>query len=602
MATKDKNQNSSKKDEHKKNKSSTPSENKKQEAQAGSSSNINGEKKQEQQTGDYEERSNADWQRQAKEYQGPQEGHGFNQTGISQASNQRGEFPRGGYPQGSYHESRYGQGAYSVGHHQRATGNPYEKPSFQQDVRPYYGGGDAPQQYGDYSQEAQPFSDSANERQRVGQSSDQNWWDSGTNQQRDTFQGNTGYPYRENNWGRNQQGQAGIENFYPLEPASEQQRQNFAEGSQYPYEGGYGAENIQAREGLERANEWKGPRQKWDQGESQNNKNTGQQTYGGGNQYPYGGNTGERNQQGPYEEQKGDSKQTAWQQNPQQQSYGGNNQYPYGGNYGERSPQGLDQRQQKGAEDRNDRTPGWVENQRIYNAAQEAAGQDYTGNADQNQPQQQFRNLNQEKNQNQHTMRSDDRNFGREYNDYYRNEDYGRGRREDEDFSYGNNRRRDEAYDRYYHSDRFNRERDFNRDYNENRSFGRGSDQGSNQDYNRNYGRNENYGRYEDYNRYGQENRGQYHSSDQPDRAYNSESEMNRNSGNYYQDYDRIQREGNYGSGSENRVYSRHRETGPYEDFERDLDRFGLRDDYGRNRDRDREQVHSQAEEITKAG
>lgn len=111
-----------------------------------------------------------------------------------------------------------------------------------------------PQQPGDI----EPFSDPANEWQRTGHSSDQSWWESGTDQQQRTYSGDTAYPYRENYRGRNQQDQGGIENYYPQEPASEQQRRNFAEGSQYPYEGGYGAANLQDREGLERANEWKG--------------------------------------------------------------------------------------------------------------------------------------------------------------------------------------------------------------------------------------------------------------------------------------------------------------------------------------------------------
>ena len=44
----------------------------------------------------------------------------------------------------------------------------------------------------------QPFREPANEWQRVGDSSDQHWWTSGTKQQQQFFAGEINHPYREN--------------------------------------------------------------------------------------------------------------------------------------------------------------------------------------------------------------------------------------------------------------------------------------------------------------------------------------------------------------------------------------------------------------------
>lgn len=92
------------------------------------------------------------WPAESRPYEGPRETHGFNQTNISQTPFRRTEFlsgssyPRGGYPQADYsREDR-----------QRDREN---QPGQQEerDIRPYQAGGGAPQQYGDYSREAQPF-------------------------------------------------------------------------------------------------------------------------------------------------------------------------------------------------------------------------------------------------------------------------------------------------------------------------------------------------------------------------------------------------------------------------------------------------------------
>lgn len=433
-----------------------------------------------------------------------------NDKNQSSPSNQQGNSTAGGYPEGPSSEER------NQGNTDDQKGG--EKNS--QDLRPYTKEEGAPQQYGDLSREARPFvpkpfSDSGNEWQRVGDSSDSNWWESGTSQQQQVYRGDTGYPYRQNFDQRNQQGQEGMENLYPQEPASEQQKRNFAEGTQYPYEGGFGAGNVQAREGLERARGLE----------------------------PFQQN--QANRQG----QSGASAQ---------QSYGGG-QYPYGGNFGERAQEGLEQDQQKGP----------------HHLNYQKSAQAY------------FRNESQTTNQNINTMRTDDRNFRRNNNEY-QDRDYGRDRNGRFSGDYGfRPGRREEDFDRFQGRRGYYGDRDYNLDYDQGRQYNRGNEQG--RGYNRDrYQDRERYtnldrDRYsaQDYNdrRSGQAERGDYYSTrtDYPGRGYDTEREMNRHS--YYGGSGRdrsFRGERNY------RPESVHRSTGSYEDFERDLDRFGIR------RDRDR--------------
>lgn len=351
------------------------------------------------------------------------------------------------------------------------------QPSGNEGTRPYIASGGAPQQYGNYAREAQPFSDSGNEWQRVGHSSDQNWWESGTRQQQQAYRGETGYPYRENYSERNQQGQRGVENLYPQEPASEQQKQNFAEGSQYPYEGGFGAENIQARQGLERAKEW--PDQDLNQ-PLDRRQNTQTQREG-------------------------------WRNNPSQNT--GPNRFNY-------------------------------QNQRT--------------------------------NQNPNTMRSDERNSRRDYNDY-REQEYRRDRNRMEERGYGYDPgRREQDWDRSYDRRGYSADREFNRGYAQDRDYNRG------QSYDRRY----DYEQGRNYNQNRGHNQGRYHSTetDVPGRGYDTEREMNRHANNYsgYEDRNRNFEDRNQNSRRvlNNSVASSHRDTGPYEDFERDLDRYNIRGDY----------------------
>ena len=340
------------------------------------------------------------------------------------------------------------------------------------------------------------YADSDAEWQRTGQTSDQSWWDSGTGQQQEYFRGDTGYPYRENYEGRNQQPLNRTENYYPQEPASEQQRRNFAEGSQYPYEGGYGAGNPQARQGIERAQHLNGP----DQAEGLNREEQGRRGFLG---------------------------------------------YQNGG-----------------MQDMPDLTPEWVKERQTG-----VRGQD------------QIENMNQSPYQDQSTLRSGGRNYGTEYNEYRRqDEDFGRDRDGSRNLDFGNRGRMgDSQYDRYERVNyRSGREND--RGYGQTRDYGRDRFEQEDRNFNRS----------SDYNESRGHNEGRYHSTrtENPGRGYETEQELNRHAGSYYGDQDR-RRDIDYGSrgrdfrrqGSE-RVRSAHRSEGPYEDFERDVNRFGIKGDY----------------------
>lgn len=372
------------------------------------------------------------------------------------------------------------------------------------------------------------FDDPANEWQRTGETSDQHWWHSGTKQQQQFFSGETNYPYRENDWGRNQQGQAGIENLYPQEPASERQKQNFAEGSQYPYEGGYGAENPRAREGLERANEEEGP------AESRRERPASWQN--------------EVSRDGGFVAE-----------NLRERAAG------QGGRL-QGQPQASDRRQFQ-----QDRIPGWVKNEQMQNSRQFPAGT--------NPRRDQFyvERQNQEANQIQNVMQNYDRNY-RRYNED-RNEGYDRERSRVEGRSYEYARGGGGLRDRDYERVSFRHARDFN-----------GGGEGRSRDYDSGYSQrnSRNHDRDIDRNRYDQPNEGRYHSTeaDVPGRGYRSEREMNRHANNleygsrsYGESSQANRGDRNYG------VSSSHRATGPYEDFERDVERYGIREDY-RNRGR----------------
>lgn len=334
--------------------------------------------------------------------------------------------------------------------------------------------------------EARQFNEDPNERQRVGETSDQNWWDSGTNQQQKFYRGDTAYPYRENFDDRNQQAVGGTENYYPQEPASAQQRQNFAEGSQYPYEGGFRAGNLQAQEGLERAKDL--------ESQIERSRQNRQQGYM------------ERRQEKPYP------------------------------------------------------MPAWARNQQVRNEADQG----------------QINSLNQISNQN--TMRPDERNYNRNNNYRVQDQDFGRDRNstEDRDFYYENGSR-GPRYERDHEREGFypNR-RDTNRDFDREWDYNRDRSQRRSNNFDRDFNQ----------NRYGNKNEGPYHSTRTkiPGRGYESEQEMNRHSHTNYEDPQGERNYGdwnrNYGGERKHGVSSRHRATGSYEDFERDIDRFGLREDY----------------------
>ncbi len=374
-----------------------------------------------------------------------------------------------------------------------------------------------------------PFSKPANEWQPVGDSDAnvQHWWDSGTEQQQQFYAGGTGYPYRENDWERNTERQAGMQNLYPKEPASSEQ--NFAEGSQYPYQGGYGAENPLAREGLERAKELKGPGN-------------------GGNQAPQGA-AGAGQRESDYRGDAGRERAYLPQYSSKQPA--SNAGMPP-------NPQTFNQ---TGRNDRKDRQ-------------YQAAG---NGNREGRAAWQRNQFRNQYLNQNKHTMRQDDRNFRDNYNGY-RNEEYGRAGRRPENRDYGSERdRSSQQYNRDYDRVRFSQGQDLSRDSEDSYRNFEGRSRYSGDNYDQRINRDNDGGR----------RAGRYHSTrtENPGRGFEREQEMNRHEGGYGRDrFDDNRRRG-ASEGNRNRASSSHRSTGSYEDFERDVNRFGIRQDFreGRN-------------------
>lgn len=193
-------------------------------------------------------------------------------------------------------------------------------------------------------------------------------------------------------------------------------------------------------------------------------------------------------------------------------------------------------------------------------------------------------------------MRSEDRDFrrenrehrDREHRDYNENryQDYGRERYRPEERDYGYSMS-GQRYDRSYDRGGFNRERDMNRGYEPKQEFNQGPIGRGGTDFDQDL----------NYNRYGgRGDQGHFHSTetDQPGRAYSSEREINRNANLYRNE----EPDGGYGQGNRsytgergygrNRTYNEaysHAATGDYEDFERDLDRYGMRQDYQGRRD-----------------
>lgn len=390
---------------------------------------------------------------------------------------------------------QYSSGEGSFREDNPGSNKSFNVPAFGERRQSSYGGADA--ERGNKPNEWHPVGDSA--------ANVQHWWDSGTRQQQQFFGGDTKYPYRENDWGRNIAGQAGVQNFYPQEPASGAQRENFAEGSQYPYEGGYGAENPLDREGLERAGEFEGPA-------------------GGAHQF-YEKASGAGRQEGPH----------LPQQNVEQGRRG------YGNGVG----------------------GDWQQNQVT--------------------------------NQNENTMRPDDRNYRGDYNGY-RNEAYDSGRDRSRGRGYGNGRgMADQQYDREYDRVRFNQRQDFSRDredYDRLRDFERDTRRYPDYNSDRRFGNNQP----------GTHRDGRYHStrSDVPGRGFDREREMQRHENRGGSD--RFIDDRGYRGDRNYRVFSSHRAAGNYDDFERDIDRYGIRGGYeerdnytGRNdggRGRERNENH----------
>lgn len=170
-------------------------------------------------------------------------------------------------------------------------------------------------------------------------------------------------------------------------------------------------------------------------------------------------------------------------------------------------------------------------------------------------------------------MRSDDRNYREDYN--YPSPRYESDRRRGEERVYGSRRGMSgQYYDRDY--DRGSMDLDRDRDSYGRREFDREAMQRSSREYEQ--GRNRNLS--------GEGNYGRFRSTetDVPGRGYESEREMNRHANNYVRgrEGDRRYDERNRGYRSEpySGVASSHSATGPYEDYERDIDRYGLRQDY----------------------
>jgi hypothetical protein len=203
-------------------------------------------------------------------------------------------------------------------------------------------------------------------------------------------------------------------------------------------------------------------------------------------------------------------------------------------------------------------------------------------------------------------MRQEDRNYERDYNNDYRNQDYGRDRNREREYREGSGMS-GQRYDRTYDRGGFDREREMyrDRDFAQNREFNRGPIGRGGSEFDQDL----NYNRYGQRNYGGQESRGRYHSTetDHAGRGYQREGNMYRET--YYgpeQDRDRgervdrdlgfredrnrgfAERRPDYPGGPGYRVASGHRETGPYEDYERDLDRYGIREEYRDHSPQDR--------------
>ena len=147
------------------------------------------------QSQNFSQPGNADWQRQGQQF-GPsgQQSPDYSQYGGA----------GGGYPQGQNQWGNPNMG--QLGQPGQQGQNPYARyGNMQQDWRHQARGqdyGNQPQNqgyhgtYGRYvqGQENQGGSNRGTNWQRQGQTSDQNWWQSGTSQQQQTY-GNTQYPY-----------------------------------------------------------------------------------------------------------------------------------------------------------------------------------------------------------------------------------------------------------------------------------------------------------------------------------------------------------------------------------------------------------------------
>ncbi len=303
----------------------------------------------------------------------------------------------------------------------------------------------------------------------------------------------------------------------------------------------------------------------WESGNRQQ-----QQVYRGDTGYPYRDNFDQRNRPGQGGMENFYPQEPASEQ--QKRNFAEGTQYPYEGGYGAGNIQAR-----QGLERAGKMEPGKPQQSGPHHLNYPAPASGHFLN------------------HNKNTMRQDDRDYRRDYNDY-RDREYGRerDRRDDRDFGFNADRSRRDN-DQYRDRGGYNPERDF-RGYD--RDSGRGISRGYEQDrpYNSDRFSDRNRGYEQDDNyRTGQDERGNYYStrSSNPGRGYDTEWEMNRHSDfgdsgrdrGYYSDNDR-----NYREIRNNRPDSRHRATGSYDDFERDLDRFGMRrSDEDRYRESDRQ-------------
>lgn len=176
-------------------------------------------------------------------------------------------------------------------------------------------------------------------------------------------------------------------------------------------------------------------------------------------------------------------------------------------------------------------------------------------------------------------MDRENRNYEEEYT--YRNPRFEQDVRRAEDREYGRRRGMSgQYYDRDYDLGGFNRDREASRGGYGQRDYDREAMERSS----RNYFRDRDQERFES-------SSGPFHTteSDRPGRGYESEREMNRRANSSYRGNEYGGSEGGRRYSEENRGYQRepyhhaassHRTTGPYEDYERDADRFGIRQDY----------------------